>query len=88
MVLSDNGQVYAFGSNENGQLGLSDNNDKNEPKLISSINSISQIATGNQYSLVLSINGQIYSFGSNSWRQLGLGDDHDNKNKPTEVMLI
>src|SRR5436853_551799 len=77
LILTNTGQIYVFGSNEYGQLGLSDNIDKNVPTLIPNLNQIVQIAAGFYHSLALSDIGQIYAFGHNDSGQLGLRDHRD-----------
>src|SRR5437764_1915040 len=82
LILSNIGQIYAFGFNCHGQLGLGDYTDKNSPTLILNLNRIIQIATGYEHSLALSNIGQIYAFGRNDGGQLGLGNNAM-KNIPT-----
>ncbi len=77
LVLTDNGQVYAFGSNISGQLGLGDNNCRRFPTLVPSLTNIIAISAGCHHSLVLDANGQVYAFGNNAHGQLGLGDNYD-----------
>src|SRR5205085_1130517 len=84
LILTNTGQIYAFGSNDDGQLGLSDNNNKNIPTLILNLNHIIQIAAKSVRSLALSNTGQIYAFGANYFGQLGLGNNID-KNIPTLI---
>jgi len=86
IILSNTGQVYAFGNNSAGQLGLGNNVDRITPILIPDVTDIEQITAGGNHSLVLSNTGQIYAFGYNGHGQLGLGNN--NNNKPTEVMSI
>ena len=84
LILTNTGQIYAFGRNEYGQLGLGDNIAKNAPTLIPTLNQIVQIAAGGDHSLVLSNTGQIYAFGYNGDGQLGLGNNY-HKNIPTLI---
>src|SRR5436853_94237 len=84
LILTNTGQIYVFGSNEYGQLGLSDNIDKNVPTLIPNLNQIVQIAAGFYHSLALSDIGQIYAFGFNNFGQLGIGNNHQ-RNIPTLI---
>ena len=84
LILTNNGQIYAFGSNHDGQLGLDDNNDRNTPIMIANLINIKQIVAGSFYSLVLSNTKQIYAFGANEDGQLGLGD-YNEKNIPTLI---
>src|SRR5436853_624400 len=74
LILTNTGQIYAFGANESGELGLGDDIDRNIPTLITNLINMIQIAAGVTHSLTLSNNRQIYAFGSNGFRQLGLGD--------------
>jgi len=87
LALSNTGQIYTFGNNYKGQLGLGDEIDKNVPTLIPNLEDVVQISAGESHSLILSNNGQIYVFGNNDHGQLGL-KDNDNRNVPTEVMSI
>ena len=87
LILSKTGQVYAFGFNTLGQLGLGDHLLRNVPTLIPTLKSIIQVAAGELHSLVLTSNGQIYAFGANRHGQLGLGD-HKDKNIPTLISIL
>jgi len=55
MAIDDQGQVYAWGRNENGQLGLGDSKDKMVPTLVQELTgyNIVEIATGKAHSLFL-----------------------------------
>ena len=72
MALSRNGQVWAWGRNNFGQLGTGDNNNSNVPRLVSELSKIKQIAAGSEYSLVLDINGKTFAWGKNDVGQLGI----------------
>lgn len=66
-ILSKDGFVYSMGSNHYGVLGLSvdERNLKNvtEPQLITTLSSITQIASGRAHSLALAANRSIYAWG-------------------------
>ena len=84
MILMDNGDLYVFGMNKYGQLGLNDNVDRNRPiqnGFFTEKGSIKQIALGRYHSMVLMDNGDLYVFGRNRWGQLGLNDNVD-QNRP------
>ncbi len=73
LALTHSGQVYSWGSNECGQLGLSSNLKLYLPNLIPNINNIIQISAGQSHSTLLDRCGKIYSFGCNiksikTWR--------------------
>lgn len=85
LVLTFDRQVYVFGDNKFGQLGLNDNENRNTPVLnyITS-NDIISISAGGRHSLILTNIGQIYAFGDNKCGQLGLGDNNS-KNVPIVI---
>jgi len=87
MVLNDANQLYAFGDNEEGQLGLGDNDDRNVATLVGGIGGgIRQIVCGGYHTMVLNDKNQLYAFGLNNRGQLGLG--HNNRrNVPTQLIL-
>jgi alpha-tubulin suppressor-like RCC1 family protein len=80
LVLTSAGQVYAFGDNEDGQLGRIANAESANPNpspapvgLPVGAAPVSAIAAGGSHSLVLSADGSVYAFGSNNAGQLGNG---------------
>jgi len=84
LVLTEDGEVYAFGSNEGGQLGLGDDVDRNTPTLIQGLENVVAVAAGGLHSLALTAKGEVYAFGWNEYGQLGLGDNVD-RYTPTRV---
>ena len=84
LVLDNNGKVYSFGYNSEGQLGLGNENDELNPKLIELEDYIVDISAGNYHSLLLSSGGDVYSFGMNDSGQLGL-KNNGNRNIPTII---
>eukprot|EP01087_Luapelamoeba_hula_P003141 TRINITY_DN1295_c0_g2_i11.p1 TRINITY_DN1295_c0_g2~~TRINITY_DN1295_c0_g2_i11.p1 ORF type:complete len:1352 (+),score=256.35 TRINITY_DN1295_c0_g2_i11:242-4057(+) len=63
LLLSKNGQVYSFGSNNGGQLGRQQ--DPLKPGLMQSAAEFKtvQVACGGQHSLLLTDSGEVHSFG-------------------------
>ena len=84
LILSNTGQVFAFGNNNQGQLGLGNNGNRNTPTVIPNLNNIIQVSVGFEFSLILSNEGQVYAFGINTTGQLGLRD-YKNRNNPTLI---
>ena len=81
IILTNNGDIYSFGNNNNFQCGLSnkDNSDKiiKDPINISILNNnIKGIyaSCGNDHSLILDSNNEVYAFGSNEDGSLGVND--------------
>ena len=75
MAIDDGGQVYAWGRNEDGQLGLGDSKDKMVPTLVQELTgyNIVEIATGKAHSLFLTSCGKVLAAGSNEKGQCGQG---------------
>ncbi len=72
LVLTSDRQVYSFGRNVKGQLGLPTlETNIPVPTCIPDINNIVQISTRQSHSLLLTEMGQVYGYGSNSYGQLG-----------------
>ena len=76
LLLTLEGNIYSFGSNSYGQLGLNDSNIKetNTPTLIKDIPEIRRIECGSKHSMCIDVNDYIWLFGGNDEGQLGLGD--------------
>jgi len=76
LLLTSEGQVYSFGNNGYGQLGINDKNIKsiNIPTLIGDIPEIQRIECGYNHSMCIDINNNLWIFGDNENGQLGLGD--------------
>jgi alpha-tubulin suppressor-like RCC1 family protein len=78
LVSTASGQLYAFGVNQCGQLGLATNSGNTEPNptptlvaLPGASGGVSELAPGAFQSLVLTEAGQLYAFGCNGYGQLG-----------------
>src|SRR5579885_1331493 len=74
LALDNQGRVWGFGYNHEGQLGLGDKNKRYIPTLIPNLNNIIQINAGNYHSLALDNQGKVWSFGANRTGQLGSGN--------------
>ena len=89
-VSSSENQIYVWGSNQCGQLGLGDDFNRNKPqKLIlcsSGSSNIISVSCGEYFTMALTRNGTLYSWGYNESGQLGLGNYH-NQNSPHQISL-
>ena len=84
VALKQSGTVWTYGTNENGELGIGNNEEQKEPTQVQGLNNIKQISTGTSHTLALSSTGEIYSFGLGTSGQLGNGGK-DNSNVPVKV---
>lgn len=75
VALSEFGEVFTWGSNLKGQLGLGDFRDRNAPQAVESLSGkqIQQIAAGNSH-VIVSSETVPYSWGMGDRGQLGLGN--------------
>lgn len=76
LALTIGGNVYAWGDNAQGQLGLGDTTTRLRAELVRSLRTakIAKISCGRQHTMVASKSGLLFAFGSNSFGQLGIGD--------------
>lgn len=74
-AVADDGQVYGWGRNEAGQLGLGDSKDRMVPSLVNELtgHTVVEIATGKSHTLFLTSEGKVLAAGSNDHGQLGQG---------------
>lgn len=79
LALSKASEVFCWGQNKYGQLGLgTDCKKQTSPQLIKSLLGIPfmQVAAGGAHSFVLTLSGAIFGWGRNKFGQLGLNDEN------------
>uniref|UniRef100_A0A674APX8 HECT and RLD domain containing E3 ubiquitin protein ligase 4 n=1 Tax=Salmo trutta TaxID=8032 RepID=A0A674APX8_SALTR len=79
-ALSRGGQVYSWGQNRYGQLGLGvAGQGISTPQVIQSLHGIPfiQISAGGAHSFALTFSGAVFGWGRNKFGQLGLNDNND-----------
>ncbi|ELK08879.1 RCC1 and BTB domain-containing protein 2 [Pteropus alecto] len=88
VAVVDNGEVYVWGYNGNGQLGLGSSGNQSTPCRIAALQGIcvQRVACGYAHTLVLTDEGQVYVWGANSYGQLGTGNK-SNQSYPTPVAV-
>ncbi|WJX76445.1 hypothetical protein P8452_59864 [Trifolium repens] len=88
LCITVNGQVYAFGGNQFGQLGTGNDQPETLPRLLDTFeNNLSRIVScGARHSALLTDDGYLFSWGWNKYGQLGLGDSVD-RNIPCRVSI-
>ncbi|WP_428568537.1 MAG: hypothetical protein ACP59X_09595 [Solidesulfovibrio sp. DCME] len=72
LALRGQGSLWGFGSNNNGQLGLGDLNDRAAPTRVGLRDDWRALACGFKHSLAMARDGKLYGFGDNGLYQLGL----------------
>ena len=87
ITLSNDGTLYSFGYNAEGQLGLGHNNDVSLPTPIPNLPKITQISCGFRFAVCVDHEGFMWSFGENNNGQLGTGNTR-NLNVPQKVKEI
>ncbi|CAB1451658.1 unnamed protein product [Pleuronectes platessa] len=86
MAVLDNGEIYGWGYNCNGQLGLGNNGNQQTPCRIAALQGVNivQVACGYAHTLALTDEGLVYAWGANSYGQLGTGNK-SNQALPTQI---
>jgi len=74
-AIDDEGQVWAWGRNEAGQLGLGDTDDRFVPTMVNALSGyeVVEVATGKAHTLFLTSCGKVFAAGSNEEGQCGQG---------------
>mmetsp|Transcript_53125 Transcript_53125/g.60193 ORF Transcript_53125/g.60193 Transcript_53125/m.60193 type:complete len:609 (-) Transcript_53125:2595-4421(-) len=69
--------VYTWGRGEDGQLGLGDTSDQDEPTYVDALRGVGvrQIACGSGHTVVLSTEGEVFTWGRGDDGRLGHGDN-------------
>ncbi|XP_056591458.1 retinitis pigmentosa GTPase regulator b isoform X4 [Triplophysa dalaica] len=78
-LVTENGKLFMFGSNNWGQLGLGTKTTVNKPTCVKDLKSerVKIVACGRTHTLVYTSRGNLYASGGNNEGQLGLGDCED-----------
>ncbi|MCK2000297.1 hypothetical protein MZM54_02700 [[Brevibacterium] frigoritolerans] len=84
LFLDFQGNVWAAGANNYGQLGIGNTTSPSVPTKISTLSNVKAIGAGDYTGFAILSNGDLYSFGDNRNGQLGLGDSTQ-RNEPRKV---
>uniref|UniRef100_A0A8C6UBI5 Regulator of chromosome condensation (RCC1) and BTB (POZ) domain containing protein 1 n=1 Tax=Neogobius melanostomus TaxID=47308 RepID=A0A8C6UBI5_9GOBI len=87
MSVCDNGEVFGWGYNGNGQLGIGNNGNQMTPCRVQALQGVcvQQLVSGYGHCLALSDEGVCYSWGTNTYGQLGTGNK-SNQLTPVRVL--
>lgn len=90
LALTEWGQVYSWGSNSLGQLGIDSTKSFSQPKIVKTLvtKHVVQIVCGHYHSIVLTNTGELYGWGSNVYGQLGLGIPNESVPNPTLIKTL
>lgn len=90
LALTNSGELYSFGSNLHGQLGLGFETEKvTKPTLVKSLAGvpIALLSCGGNHSFVVTKSGAVFGWGKNLYGQLGV-NDQVSKNYPTQLRTL
>ena len=77
-------ELYAWGDNNSGELGLGDTTTRSSPVQIGALTNWSKPSVGQYHTLATKTDGTLWSWGRNSNGQLGLGDTTDHSS-PVQI---
>ncbi|XP_032831091.1 RCC1 and BTB domain-containing protein 1 isoform X1 [Petromyzon marinus] len=88
MIVLDKGQVYSWGYNGNGQLGLGNTMNQPTPCRLVSLQGICivQVVCGYAHTIALADDGSVHAWGANSYGQLGIGNK-TNLQAPVQISI-
>ncbi|XP_058109498.1 ultraviolet-B receptor UVR8-like isoform X2 [Magnolia sinica] len=90
VCISVDGEVYAFGGNQFGQLGTGDDHAETLPRILDAPSLENKhaktVSCGARHNAIVTEDGKVFCWGWNKYGQLGLGDMID-RNTPSQVPL-
>ena len=73
VALKSDGTVWAWGQNDEGQLGDGTTIDRTTPAQVQSLSGITELSSGSKHCLALKSDGTVWAWGWNEYGQLGDG---------------
>jgi alpha-tubulin suppressor-like RCC1 family protein len=80
------GELWCWGYNFYGSLGLGDEVDRDAPAHVGSAATWATVDAGGDHTCAVRTNGDLWCWGSNAYGQLGMGDEVD-RSAPAQVAL-
>ena len=73
-AITVNGELWAWGCNEYGQLGLGENSGiEYQYYPVKVMDNVAQVSVGESHAMAIRRNGELWAWGCNEYGQLGLG---------------
>ncbi|HEX3046849.1 MAG TPA: RCC1 repeat-containing protein, partial [Bacillota bacterium] len=89
VALTKTGQVYTWGSNQFGQLGIGSADEPHTPTLVPGLNGVIAISARYNHTVVLKDDGSVWAWGRNNYGQLGNNDAlKQDRNSPVQVVGV
>ena len=88
MALTEDGYVYVWGQNINGELGTGTYQNVTSPKLLSYVNNVLDIAMGKNHTLLLTTEGKVLTSGLNVYGQTPKQEGKSNQFEQINVPAI
>jgi len=73
LMISRNLELFAWGRNHHGQLGLGTTKDMSEPTFVAALSKVSAVAAGEDHSAAITPGGELYTWGNAECGKLGHG---------------
>jgi alpha-tubulin suppressor-like RCC1 family protein len=83
-AIKTDGTMWAWGRNDNGQLGLGNTTDRSSPVQIGALTTWLTVAAGYTHRAAIKTNGTMWTWGRNNSGQLGIGDT-TNRSSPVQI---
>lgn len=87
LTIHSDGTLWAWGSNESGQLGDGTQTDRSRPVQVGKDKDWAEVSAGSNYSLAIKKDGTLWAWGTNNCGQLGDGTIK-NKSRPIKVSSL
>ena len=86
-AITDSGELWTWGYNGHGQLGVGDTTDRHAPVKVS-VNGqkIVAVSAGDSHTAAITDSGELWTWGLNGYGQLGVGDTQD-RHAPVKVSV-
>jgi alpha-tubulin suppressor-like RCC1 family protein len=83
-AVNSSGELWTWGNNGSGRLGLGDTTDRSSPTQVGSLTDWAAVASGQNYMMAVKTDGTLWTWGANGDGTLGLGDTTA-RSSPTQV---